>query len=111
MNPGLLDRRITILEPSGSEKNQLNELVPSLVEVGRFWARVETLKGREVLKLEKINSELPYKITIRYRKGIHSAMVLKYEERELEIISPPIEIGRRKYLELMCVEKKVDKNG
>lgn len=105
MNPGLLDRRITILEPSGTVENEVGEEVPVLKEIDTVWAKVEELRGKELLEAQKINPELTYRITIRYRKGIHSAMVLDYEGRRLELASPPIEIGRRKYLELMCTEK------
>lgn len=104
MNPGLLDKRITILDPSETTENVLGEEIPIIGEVDKVWAKVEALKGKEYLEAQKIRSELTYRVTIRYRKDIHPAMIIRCEDKELEVQSA-IEVGRKKYLELICIEK------
>lgn len=104
MNPGKLDRRITILNPIGETENEMEEIVLGLEEVATVWASVEALRGREYLEAQKIRAEVTYRVIIRYRNDIKPTMRIKFDNRELEIQSV-IEIGRKKYLELMCIEK------
>ena len=87
MNPGELRNRITILNPNGEEENELGETVPSLVEIATVWAKVIPIRGKEYLEMQKLRPELNYRVTIRYRKDIHPAMIIRFEDKELEIES------------------------
>jgi SPP1 family predicted phage head-tail adaptor len=111
MNPGELRNRITILDPCGEEENELGEIVPSLVEVATVWAKVIPIRGKEYLEMQKLRPELNYRVTIRYRKDIHPAMIIRFEDKELEIESVIDIASRKTYLELNCVEKRVKTNG
>lgn len=106
MNPGQLRHRIKIPGPPGEKENEVGEKIPVPGEPITIWAKVEQLKGREYIEAQKVRPELTYRITIRYRKDINSSMVIEWEGRKLELISPPIDIdGRKTYMELMCIEK------
>lgn len=111
MNPGELRNRITIYNPSGEEENELGEIVPALLKVATVWAKVTPIGGKEYLEMQKIRPELNYRILIRYRKDIHPAMIIKCDKRTVEIESVIDIDGRKTYLELNCIEKRVDTIG
>lgn len=106
MNPGELRHRIKIPGPSTTIENEVGKLILVAGESTSVWAKVEPLKGREYLEAQKLRPELTYRVTIRHRKNMYSDMIIEWEGRKLELISPPIDVGGRKiYMELMCVEK------
>ena len=107
MNPGELRNRITILDPIGITENEVGEEIPTLVEIATVWAKVIPIRGKEYLEAQKIRPELQYRVTIRYRKDIHPAMIIRFEDKELEIESVIDIASRKTYMELNCVEKRV----
>ncbi|MFJ5713119.1 phage head closure protein [Neobacillus sp. NPDC093127] len=105
MNPGKLDKRIIFLEKSkekqavgGHKKDEWND-------VCKVWANIKPLQGREYFWAKQVHAELTIKVTIRYRTEILPSMRIKYGERTLEIIAPPINIDEKNcFLELLCKE-------
>ncbi len=110
---GQLDRRITFIDPKADIENKWGELVPGRKEIATVWAKVEELRGKEKLKAGKDYATTDIQVICRYRDDIKTDMVIEYEDRELEVKSI-IELGRRRYLEIMCEEiatKRGNKNG
>ena len=104
---GELDRRITFIKTDAEVENDFGELENTEEELATVWAKVLEIKGRERYKNNKINAELDYEIICRYRADIDQTMEIEYKGRKLEILSV-VELGRRKYLEIIASEKVSD---
>lgn len=77
-------------------------------DVMAVWASIEPIRGREYIQLQNTQAELTTRIRMRYRPGITPAMRVLYQDRVFDIQSV-IDINeRRRYLELMCIEKVGD---
>ena len=73
--------------------------------VAEIWANVEGLRGNQYFQAQQAVQQSDHKITIRYRKGISSGMIVRYDEREFTIQGPALdEDGKRRWLTLMCQE-------
>jgi SPP1 family predicted phage head-tail adaptor len=104
MNPSLINKRITILQKSEIQ-NSYGEIENNPVELAKVWANIKTLRGRELFQANQVHNEVTVKVIIRYRSGILPKMKIKYGERVLEIIAPPININEQnRFLELSCKE-------
>lgn len=86
MNPGDLNRRITIRriervrEPGGGYSEQP-------VDVATVWAKVEPLRGREQIIAMQTGMQRPHRFTIRYRDGVTGAKDILYREHRYDIQS------------------------
>lgn len=67
------------------------------------WANIKPLRGREYFEMQKIQSEITHKITIRYRSDINTLNRIRYKERILNIKSVIDIDNRHRYLEIMCI--------
>jgi SPP1 family predicted phage head-tail adaptor len=104
MNPGKLKKRITFLEQS-SLRNSYGEKENTWNEVDTVWANVLTLTGRALFQANQVHAEVTSKVIIRYRKDIKSNMRIRYGDRILEIIAPPINMNEaNRFLEISCKE-------
>lgn len=106
MNPGILNKRITLLELTDSE-NDYGEDVETYRGFYTTNANVKPLQGREFFQAQQVHSEITIKITIRYRKDllILPNMKIQYGNRTLEIMSPPINVNEQnRYYEILCKE-------
>ena len=101
---------IEIWDLNSTIENELEEEVQVAKLACKLWADVKPIRGKEYLEVQKIVPEMQYKITTRYREGIHSAMLVKWEGRELNINSVIDISGKEEHMELMCTEK-VKTNG
>lgn len=102
---GELDRRITFIAVDEEVENEIGEIELGDREIATVWAKVLEVKGKEKYKADKIDAYRDYEIICRYRPDINQTMEIEYKERRLEIISPPVELGRRRYLEIIAREK------
>lgn len=105
-----LDRRITFVETDVETENELGEIELGDRDLCTVWAKVQEIKEKERYRADKIDAERDYEIIIRYKKGIKQTMKIRYQDRILEIISPPVELGRREYLEIMAKEYTTDED-
>lgn len=69
------------------------------------WAAVDTLTGGEKFAAAQQVSLITHKITIRWALGINSSQVIFFDDRYYEIQSVQDPDGRRKMLEISCVER------
>lgn len=104
MNPGKLNKRITVIEQSKTH-NSYGELEESWIDVCTLWASFSNQHGRKFFMAKQVHAELTEIVTIRYRKDILPNVRIKYGDRMLELIAPPINPGEgNRYLELLCKE-------
>lgn len=100
VNPGKLDRRVALIYPVKTRSAAGAELI-SWVESGSVWAGWTAARGDE---LQQSDQKLPIAdgiLRIRYRVGITSEWRISMGGTLLEIVAPPIEVGRREYIDLL----------
>lgn len=66
------------------------------------WASIEALRGRELFTAQQVNSEVTYKITMRYLPGIVPDMRIHYKGDYYSILYVINIEERNVTLELMC---------
>lgn len=70
---------------------------------GYIAAAVEPLRAKEWFAAAQMQSGADYRVTIRHRTGITSAMRVVWRDVALEIVGEPIDVkARRENIELMC---------
>lgn len=100
--------KIEIWDPRYTRKDRIvGEEIQVPRKVCELWADVHPVRGKEYLEIQKVVPELQYKITIRYRKGIHPAMFVKWNDKELNINAVIDISGKQEHMELMCTERVV----
>lgn len=103
MNPGRLNKRVTLLQLSDIE-NEYGTISKDLTLVipHPIWARVEPFSGRDYKEEAKDKTEDLFKITIRYRPNISNDMLIGYKNAVYAIqnIADPAE--KHEQLILTC---------
>jgi len=110
---GKLDRRIRFEQKSVVKDPDYGSEVITWITYKEAWAQIVDVTARNQ---ETTNSDLrllkrPCKVTVRYDTGIDATMrivVLDREDRVLEIISKPAEIGRQEAMEFMAEDYEVN---
>jgi len=100
---GELRHRIKIQQRSTTQ-NSFGEVLDNWVDVATVWAKVEGLNGREFFAAYQTNTNITYRVKIRYRSDIKQDMRIVFKDKILNIkaiISPD---GVNNELYLMCEE-------
>lgn len=103
MNPGKLNKRVTLLRyEDAAADNGLTEqkLVPAIKN--KIWAAVEPVNGREYYEEMKYKNDDTVKFTIRYRAGIENYMLVLYGDKLFKIESVVDPAEKHELLELNC---------
>lgn len=108
MNPGKLNKRITLQQYVETLDKYDTPVGGDWQDVATVWAAVEPIRGREYVLLQNTQSELTTRIRIRYRPGIETSMRVLYGGRVFDIQSVIDPEERHVELQLMCVEKVGD---
>lgn len=103
MNAGKLRHRVTIQELVRADDGY-GGITETWQDVATVWAAVEPLRGSERYRAQQVQSELAYKVTMRYRAGIKPQMRLVYGGRVLEIEAVIDVEELHRWLELLCSE-------
>lgn len=109
INPGRLDQRITIIDPFATVENEVGDLESGPITVAKVWAIVKGQGGREYVESKKIQPEIRYVVTIRYRQGIHEDMEVKWRDKTLKIVDVIDIDSRKEFLEIQCYQKGVQR--
>lgn len=105
-DPGPLRQRVTLQtateapSPTGS-----GQLVPTWSNVGDFWARVDTLDGRELFYARQVIAKASSKVTMRQVATITAKDRLIYDGRTLNISSVVKVDNRNEWYQLICTEQ------
>ncbi len=108
MNPGRLDQRVTLMR----EEHRLNSIGQDVFEWVTWktvWAEVVPAAGRELIEVQRLQSEQVYTVTIRYLPELTTAMRIGWQGRILHITAVADAGPRSAYISLQCVER--DGNG
>lgn len=107
MNPGKLNRRITIFKPPGPEDvDEAGQPIDYHIPIATVWASIEPLNGRELFAAQQANAEVTTRIRIRYRKGIDRTMIARYDGTEFEFLYTIHKDYAKKELHIMAKERQ-----
>jgi SPP1 family predicted phage head-tail adaptor len=103
MNPGDLNRKITIIKDLNRGQNNTDDNgapIENWQPVMNPWANKKGLSGRVFYAAEAVNAETDIIFTIRYRKGITTDMrIVDDEGNTYEIKVPPLDKdGTKRFL-------------
>jgi SPP1 family predicted phage head-tail adaptor len=112
MNLGKLDRYIRIQQKSVTNDPDFGSEVITWTTYKTCWASVQDIlsNNQEATKTDLRLSTRPCKVLTHYDSGINETMrivMLDRDDRLLQIVSVPAEIGRRQGVEFMCEEFSV----
>ena len=105
---GSLDKRIHILKHTETiDEYGLTHQGYTDAIGNSVWARIEPARGKTYYEQYRDKTEFITKITIRYRKGIDTDMLIQYGNTTYKITSVVDPYEAHVKLELMCNLKKV----
>jgi SPP1 family predicted phage head-tail adaptor len=112
MNLGKLDRYIRIESKSVTNDPDFGSEIITWSTYKECWASVQDIlsNNQEATKTDLRLSTRPCKVLTHYDSGINETMrivMLDRDDRLLQIVSVPAEIGRRQGLEFMAEEFSV----
>jgi SPP1 family predicted phage head-tail adaptor len=103
LNAGDLNR-VVDLESDSITRTKGVESKTATVYAERVYAKVEPLSGSEFWTSQQINSQINWKVTLRYRTDIRAQHRIIYGTRRLEILAVLPDEDRRDFVRLMCRE-------
>lgn len=98
-NPGRMDRRIALWYPIIT-RTATGGVIESFASVASVPAGVVNTQGQEFQSAEAKQAVMPSVFSVRYRADITSHWRVYYSGRVFALIAPPVEVDRRRYLEL-----------
>jgi len=109
MNPGILDRRVT-LQSLSVTRDSFGGQVETWADVVTVWASVKPLRGDEVYDATGKIAQRAVEIKIRYREDVTTLLRLQYEAANYDITDVS-ELGRRDGLKLVCQQRRGETDG
>lgn len=100
------DRKCSVLGPTVTVDASGGPVETYAVVKGPVWCRRDDTGGREVRVAGALRGESDCRFTLRWYDGLSSDMRIRCEGRTYDIISPPIEVGRRQYWVVECAERE-----
>lgn len=109
MNIGKLDRYVRVEKPTVVKDDTYGSETITWVTHAEVWASVQDVLAnrQEATKTDLRLLTRPCKVVMRYDSTINATMrivLLDRDNRILQIVSAPAEIGRREALEMICEE-------
>jgi len=103
MNPGRLNKRVTIQSPSESQ-DEYGQPTQDWTDVCSTWAGIRAATSKEVYAASSFVSKVSHVVTIRWRSGIEADQRILYRSRifEIQAVSDPDE--SRVELNLLSLE-------
>lgn len=92
--------RIEIIEMRESEGPEAGGT--EQVVIAKPWADIKTMKGTEYDLWQLTANEQPIRFIIRYRKGINTTMVIKYDNKTYNIKSVANDDGKNETITLFA---------
>lgn len=101
MNSGKLDQRV-ILKSRATTRDAMGGAVVTYNAIATVWAEAYMLRGREFFAARQEQAEVTVRFRLRYRADLAVDWRVQWDGVDYDILSPPILIGRKEGLELMC---------
>lgn len=99
---GLLDERVT-LQQRATGLDALGQESGAWQDVATVWARVRTLKGRDLVAGGSEHATYDVVVRLRYRTDVAAGMRLLWAGQPLEIVGNPVPVdGGREALDVFC---------
>lgn len=103
-DPGAFKDKVTLQAPSRPADTD-GATLTTFTDVADLKAVIRPLQSRDLFAAQQIHSEITMRLIIHYRTNVRSEYRIKYKNRYLEIMSPPIDVeNEHVYLELLCRE-------
>lgn len=97
--PGQLDRRVT-LRSATRAADALGQMVATWGDAATVWGAWSPVTGREISAAGQLQPQQIGTLRIRHRSDIDATWRVVLGSITFEIIAPPVEIGRRAFLDL-----------
>ncbi|MDR7331761.1 phage head closure protein [Roseateles asaccharophilus] len=106
LGAGDLDRRVTLLARTLTRDPVYGAQEESWADAATLWAKVEesSTAGEAQARDGQATYGRPHRVTLRWRAGVTTDMRLRLDDGRLLQILGASPLGRRKWLELSCVE-------
>jgi len=101
--PEDLDKRIEIQAPT-KVSDGAGGFAASYITVATVWAKKTTHRSDEAMQAMAMTGITIHNFRIRYRADVRSSWRIKEGNKYMAIIGPPIEIGRRTWLDITVKE-------
>jgi SPP1 family predicted phage head-tail adaptor len=99
VNPGRLDRRLTLLAPLPT-RSATGAILPAWVDSGTVWGQWLPANSREFISAQARHAETTGVFRIRHRSDIQATWAIATSNDFFRLAGDPIELGRREYLDL-----------
>lgn len=103
MRAGDLREPISIIAEQRTEDDLGGQVVAWATQFDS-WANVAPVRGAEKMEAQQVQSTQTYRITIRYRPNVTTAMRVNWSGKTMNILAVNNPDQRRKYLEMICEE-------
>jgi SPP1 family predicted phage head-tail adaptor len=103
MQIGKMRHRIELQSFSAS-KDSFGQEIKTYTTYATVWADVRQISGREMLNAQAAQSEITYRIYVRYNASIVITDRIVWDTRTLEINAVINTDGKKLMLELLCKE-------
>lgn len=101
MNPGKLNRRVTIKQLAAGQ-DEIGQPVQTWSDVATVWAHVMHLNGAETIKANADTSSVKASVRIRRRSGVDAGMRVYHGSTVYEIKAVLPDEESRERLDLAC---------
>lgn len=101
VNPSELDQRIIIGTAGDSFIDDNGFTIEGFDELYSLRCKVKTVSTKEYINADRELSDMTLKFLCRYRKGIKSDMLIKYDEQDFNI--KHIHLYGKEYMEITAV--------
>lgn len=104
MRSGKLRHKL-IIESNTPTRSTKGEKIDAWSTFSTVWGSVEPISGKEYFAIDKINTDVDYRIKIRHLPGITSSMRVTFGTRSFDILSILNIMERNREIHLMCKER------
>ena len=95
---------MTIQKVTISRDSNTGEPSETWSTLGKAWAEVKPLSGRELFAAQQVEAQVTHQVTMRYRDDVMPDMRISHNSRVLNI-EIPINVGERgRELQHLCTE-------
>lgn len=101
MQPGKYDKKITI-EAAAQTRDAHGGVIEGWQSIKEMWAHLRQQSPKEIFAADQVQNLNTAIFIIRYTTGIDAGMRVVHEGKVYDIQGPPIELGRRNQLQIIC---------
>ena len=101
---GRLDEQVVVLTPTRTEDTEGGHTT-EYTAAATVPADIRSLRGEERFAAAASETTVTHTVRLRWRDDVTAATRLQWGTRLLEVVGPPVELGRRRLLECYCAER------